>query len=390
MIYDKQFLSQTSPPTRSPDKVATVIYLINVDWFFVSHFQHLARRAIADGHSAILASDLSTSRPELNRNGISLVDLPFRRGGLRPNGVAASVRVVEDLLSQVPQPVLHAFGLFGVLVGTLATRRLKNIRRVYTITGRGYAAVARSPGVQLLGLGASSFNRFAADGTNTRWMVENSADISRSGLRRAYQEDRLAVVGGAGVDPDVFIAEAMPSRPPLRLGFVARLVWSKGLDIAVRAVASARSRGCDVTLTVAGAPDISNPRCYTAAELAAFASIPGIQFVGQIRDVPAFWRDHHAMLFPSRGGEGLPKSLLEAASCGRPILVSRVPGCKGLAQVTNGWSVPADDVEAMANAIVAIASRADLEARGLFARSIIQQRFSEAHLWEIAKRLYFE
>lgn len=389
MNQSHTFRSLGAAADRKSAKPTTVVYLINVDWFFVSHFAHLARRAIANGHAAILASAMGPSSAKLEGSGINLFELPYQRNGVRPKGLTASIHAVERLLSRIPEPVLHGFGLFGVLVGTLATRRAKSIRRVYTITGRGYAAADRSPMMLPVVWGGWVFNRCLADGADTRWMVENKADIARSGLSRACREGRVRVVGGAGVDPDVFALSPMPPRPPLRVGFVARLVWSKGLDIAVRAVALARSRGCDVTLTVAGAPDSSNPRTFREDQLAAFAATPGVRFVGKIDDVPGFWREHHLMLLPSRGGEGLPKSLLEAASCGRPLLASQVPGCEDLALATKGWIVPVEDVEATAGAIIEIAARDDIEQRGRLARSIVERQYSEASLWQTAQRLYF-
>ena len=370
-------------------RMPTVVYLINVDWFFVSHFQHLARRTLARGNRVVLATKLGPSSESLKGSGITLVDLPVQRNGVRPRGLAASVRLVESYLMETNKPVLHAFGLFGVLVGTLATRRLPHVRCVYTITGRGYASVGRGLWVRLVRMVAPLFNRYLADDENTRWMVENKADIASSGLTRACRDGRVMVVGGAGVDPDVLVPSPLPDRPPLRIGFVARLIWSKGLDIAVRAVSLARARGCDATLTIAGTPDASNPRAFTKEDLEAFASSPGIRFVGQIDDIPEFWRHHHLAFLPSRGGEGMPKSLIEAASCGRPVLTTRVPGCEDLALATGGWIVAAEDAEAAADAIVEIAACTDLEARGVRARDVIQERYSESKLWDVAEAYYF-
>jgi glycosyltransferase involved in cell wall biosynthesis len=96
-----------------------------------------------------------------------------------------------------------------------------------------------------------------------------------------------------------------------------------------------------------------------------------------------------SVFLPSRGGEGMPKSLLEAASCGRPILTTQVPGCEDLALRTGGWLVPAEDAEAAADAIVEIAARRDLEALGLRARAVIEAAYSEAKLWEVAEKYYF-
>lgn len=366
--------------------MTTLVYLINVDWFFVSHFRHLAKEAIANGYRVILATRVTGYGDALSGDGIELVPLPHARTGMRPLGLRSSVNIVEALLRQHPRAVLHGFGVFGVLIGALATRNLPTVRCVYTITGRGYAAISRAPSMLLLGKGTSTFNRLVADDDNTRWMVENDADIQHAGLRKAFRQGRVAVVGGAGVDPSVFVPTSMAKHPPLRLGFVARLIWSKGLDIAVKAVSSARARGYDVRLTVAGEPDHGNPGAFSEAQLAAFAATPGVKFVGRIGDIPGFWNEHHVAFLPSRGGEGMPRSLLEAAACGRPILTSDVPGCRELATQTRGWVAPTS--ASAANTIADISQCPDLEARGLFARSVIEKEFTQERLWQRAVEWY--
>lgn len=368
---------------------STVIFSINVDWFFISHFQYLARRALEAGHAAVLATNVGPKSQKLDGSGIRLVHLPFARNGLRPEGVVQSIRKLRDLVTSSPRPVLHAFGNMGIIVGALATMRLGGIRRVYTITGRGYAAAVQTFSMRVMNQFSATFNRFVADGEDVRWIVENTNDIASSGLTRAFREGRVVIVGGAGVDPDHYAYRASPARPPLRIGFVSRLIWSKGLDIAVSAIEEARARGCDVTLTVAGRPDTDNPRTYTERELAVFAGVRGVEFVGHVDDVPAFWAAHHLLILPSRGGEGLPRCLLEAASCGRPILVSHVPGCAEFAAAARGWTVCSRDANAFADAIVEISSSPDLNARGAFARSVVQNGYSEDDVWAKVRTCYF-
>ena len=69
------------------------------------------------------------------------------------------------------------------------------------------------------------------------------------------------------------------------------------------------------------------------------------------------WAEAHLALQPSWGGEGIPKSLLEAAACGRPAVASDVPGCREVVQHgVNGYLAPPRDAKALADAIVSIAS----------------------------------
>ena len=83
---------------------------------------------------------------------------------------------------------------------------------------------------------------------------------------------------------------------------------------------------------------------------------PGISWRGRTLDAPAIWREHHVCCLPSRGGEGLPRTLLEGASCGRAILTSDVPGCRALVRDgIEGLLVPPNDAVALGRAMVALA-----------------------------------
>ena len=108
------------------------------------------------------------------------------------------------------------------------------------------------------------------------------------------------------------------------------MLWSKGIDVAVEAVRLARAKGAAIELSLYGAPDPSNPKAIPEKTLKAWSAEPGIAWHGATRDIAGVWREHHVACLPSRGGEGLPRTLLEAAACGRAIVTTDVPGCRTL------------------------------------------------------------
>ena len=123
-----------------------------------------------------------------------------------------------------------------------------------------------------------------------------------------------------------------------------RMIWSKGIDLAVAAVGLCRNRGYDVTLSLCGAPDTSNPRAISEEQLQAWGDFEGVAWLGPTRDVRTIWAAHHVACLPSRGGEGLPRTLLEAAACGRAIVTTDVSGCRTLVRTgIDGLVVPPDD-----------------------------------------------
>jgi glycosyltransferase involved in cell wall biosynthesis len=220
-------------------------------------------------------------------------------------------------------------------------------------------------------------------------LFENPDDPLLLGLDPA-DAGRVTIVGGAGVDPEILRSSPLSPQPPLKVAVVARMLWSKGIDLAVEAVRLARSRGVPVELSLFGAPDPSNPKAVPEQTLREWSAEPGIMWHGPTREVAAVWRQHHVCCLPSRGGEGLPRTLLEGAACGRAIVTTDVPGCRTLVRDgTEGLLVPPNDAAALADAFARLAANPMLVARlSEAARARILNGFTERHVMEAVKRLY--
>jgi len=181
-----------------------------------------------------------------------------------------------------------------------------------------------------------------------------------------------------------------PPSPPVKLAVVARMLRSKGIAEAVEATRRARLLGAPVELDIFGAPDPSNPGSIPEAELRQWSLQPNIAWRGTANDVARVWREHHAAIFLSYYREGLPKTLVEAAACGRPIIASDVVGCREVVRDgVEGLLVPPGDVDAAARAIVKLASDAALRAQlGAAANRRFLKRLTEDGVQQAVGDLY--
>src|SRR5262249_14932876 len=117
---------------------------------------------------------------------------------------------------------------------------------------------------------------------------------------------------------------------------------------------------------------------------------PGITWHGHTGEVSRVWQEHHVALLLSYYREGLPRTLLEAAAAGRPIITTDATGCREL--VRNGKEgivVPQRDIDAAARALVELAGDRALRARlGAQAHARIEQRFTETAGKQAGGQLY--
>jgi glycosyltransferase involved in cell wall biosynthesis len=364
-----------------------LVFVVTEDWFFASHFLPMVRAAQALGLDVTVITRVRNHRGMIEATGAKVIPLEAERRSLNPMRAGYAAGQLAAILKETRADLVHCIALRAILVGGFAAALAGIPRRIYALTGLGFLG-ART---DLTGRLARKAIRMLVRGLETkktRYLFENADDPRLLGLDPA--DPRVAIVGGAGIDPDVLAPAPLPAQPPLKVAVVARMLWSKGIDLAVEAVRLARQRGATVELSLFGAPDPSNPKAIPEATLQEWSRMAGIAWHGPTRDVGAVWRDHHVCCLPSRGGEGLPRTLLEGAACGRAVLTTDVPGCRALVRDgVEGLVVAPNDAGALADALVALAGDPARVARmGEAARTRVLDGFTEADIMAAVQRLY--
>ncbi|WP_114946876.1 glycosyltransferase family 4 protein [Microvirga calopogonii] len=364
-----------------------LVFVITEDWFFASHFLPMARAARELGLDVTVVARVRSHRDVIEATGAKVIPLEAERRSLNPMAAGYAAGQLAAILKSEKADLVHCIALKGILVGGFAAAMAGIPRRVYALTGSGFLG-ARADMVARLSQRAVRLLVRGLETGKTRYVFENTDDPKLLGLDPA--SDRITILGGAGIDPDLLRPSPLPPQPPLKVAVVARMLWSKGIDVAVEAVRAARAQGAAVELSLYGAPDPSNPKAIPEETLNKWSAEPGISWHGATQDVASVWREHHVACLPSRGGEGLPRTLLEAAACGRAIVTTDVSGCRTLVRDgVEGRLVPPGNAGSLAEALVALAREPDRVARmGEAARARVLDGFTERDVIESVKRLY--
>lgn len=357
----------------------TLMFFATEDWFFVSHFLSVACAARDAGFDVSVHVRVRTPalQARIEAEGIRVFPSAHERGHFGAVALGMNVARFVQLLRRERPDIVHLISVRLIVLGGLAAR-LAGIRgRVHAVTGLGLLGASQGTRARFSRRMLGHVLRGPLGGRGAAYVFENREDPILLGLDP--EGPNVVIVGGAGVDPDLEAEQPLPpGPPPLRLAVAARMVRSKGIDIAVDAVSRARAAGHDVRLTLAGAPDSHNPRAYAADQLETWGREPGIAWIGHASDIRALWRDNHLVCVPSRGGEGLPRSLLEGAAAGRAVLTTHTPGCSTFTRDgVEGLVVPPDDPGALAAAMARLASDPALVQRmGRAARARVLDGFT--------------
>jgi glycosyltransferase involved in cell wall biosynthesis len=377
-----------SPQTQVPEFLGRkLVFIVTEDWFFASHFLPMVRAAHELGLAVTVVTRVRAHREVIEALGAKVVPLDIERRSLNPITMGDASGQLAAILKAEKADIVHCIAIKGILLGGFAATLAGVGRRVYALTGLGFIG-ARTDTVGRLSQRAIRLLMRGLQTGRTRYVFENTDDPKLLGLDPA--EARVTILGGAGVDPEALRPEPLPAQPPLKVAVVARMLWSKGIDVAVEAVRTARAKGASIELSLYGAPDPSNPKAIPEATLKAWSAEPGIAWHGATRDIAGVWREHHVACLPSRGGEGLPRTLLEAAACGRAIVTTDVPGCRTLVRHdVEGLLVPPGDAAALSESLMALAREPDRVARmGEAARARVLDGFTERDVMNSVKELY--
>jgi glycosyltransferase involved in cell wall biosynthesis len=368
-----------------------LLFVATEDWFFASHFLPMARAARELDFEVVVVARERQHRRVIEAAGARLIGLEAERRSLDPRALFRQVRALRRIIAAEQPDILHCIALKPIALAGLAGRLAGIERRIYALTGLGFLGARQGAVANAARLAARLWLRQVIDGPQVRFLFENPDDPAMLQLAPG-DTTKVVLVGGAGVDPLILMPMPMPPSPPLKVALVARLLWSKGVDLAVEAVRIARSHGVRVELTIHGAPDFSNPKAIPETKLKEWAARPGIDWAGPTRDIEGVWRKHHLCCLPSRGGEGLPRTILEAAACGRAILTTDVPGCRSFVRDgVDGVVVPPNDAAALAKVLVALAGAPNLvERMGSNARARLLDGHTERDVMDVVKSLYRE
>jgi glycosyltransferase involved in cell wall biosynthesis len=320
----------------------------------------------------------------IEKEGFVLHPVRFARGRLPPWRALRMIMALRKVLREVEPAIVHYVGLELTVLGVMASLR-RRFAAVYEVAGLDHALVedghSRRRRTRLL-------LRFGLNRRHAVGLVQNPDDrdvLAGIGVKR----ERIVLIAGPGVDADHLRPIPEPEGA-VTVAYVGRMVDDKGVRSLVEAYRMLRDShiGCDLLL--AGSPDPASPSNIAPNEIATWAREPGISWLGQVQDVAVVWQRAHVAVLPSRGGEGVPKSLLEAAACGRPLIATDVPGSREIViHERTGLLVPVDTAGALASAIGRLVRSSPQRVRmGVAARRLVDERFSADLVGKAAVALY--
>ncbi len=300
----------------------------NIDTFW-THRAPLARAIMADGWELHLATSHAAKDKRVTDLGMIPHDLPAYTSSLNPLWQAKAFYKIFQTLRAVKPDLVHAITIRYSFFTGMALRA-SNLKTpcVFTVAGLGSLFTSDDPKVKAVRGMIVPFFKFAFGGDKRFLIFQNKDDAKQLVRVGAVDKSRCGIIRGSGVDPDEYAYTPEPAGNAPVVLFASRLLKAKGILEFVHAARIIKSKGIAARFVVAGDIARGNHDSLTKVEMDDLAGEGTLEWLGQRDDVADLMRGAALVVLPSYYGEGVPKVLLEAASTGRAIITTDMPGCK--------------------------------------------------------------
>lgn len=368
-----------------------ILYIVNCPAFFISHRRELAREAKKKGAIVSVATPEKKGSDEINKE-FKYYDLNISRNRINIFTELVTLYLTIRLLRRLQPDLVHLVTLKSILHGGLAARIAKTQNIVFAATGLGFVFTSRKIYTRILSQVLTFFLRIAMNVRNPISIFQNPDDRSLFVKKGLVKEVNTRIIKGSGVDISKFKAADNNSGGVIVILLAARMLWSKGVGDYVAAIRTIKETGKMYRFLIAGGIDTENPDSIPIKIIKKWVDEQELEWLGHVTDMNKLLETTDIFCLPTTYGEGVPKSLIEAAACGKPIITTDVPGCREIvAHGENGILVEPGNINDIAKAIIYLAENAAIRKQmGRTGRYIVEAEFSSSKVIQETLSAYNE
>jgi glycosyltransferase involved in cell wall biosynthesis len=324
-----------------------------------------------------------SSRSELASMDINPIILPVHRSRFNPfQEMIFFIKLMRTLRRLAPAIVL-LFTIKPNIYGSIACRFLK-IPCINTISGLGSGMIHENLKTKLI-------RRFYSISlkASCKVLFQNDSDIEYFIGRKIIKRNLASYVPGSGIDTEKFKLHQGSLNRPRKYLFAGRILKDKGVYEFIEAIRDLKNNdSVNAVFLLGGIVDEHNISGISLKEIRIWEDLGLISYLGKTDNITRFFEKADVIVLPSYR-EGLSRVLLEAASCGKALITTDVPGCNDLVtEGINGFLCQPENAESLKCAIIRSLNTSDSELLqlGQNGRQIVIEKFSS----DIVNRIYLD
>jgi len=355
-----------------------IIFFVTEDWYFFSHRLPVAMALKQAGLDVILVTRIHQHQERIEQLGIQVIPIDLKREGRNLFQEIKIIFKVAKIYHREKPDCVHHVAAKPVLYGSIAAMITRTPVYVNAFAGLGFVFLQKRQVKSILIQWGFLLAYWLIFHSKAAYAIfQNPEDKHLFESLGVVKKNRSTLIRGAGVNMSHYRFVKAP-KGPITILLGARMLWDKGIGELVTAAKFLQGEKVAFRLLLAGIPDPANPNSIHTHILEKWHNQGIIEWIGYQADMAQVLSRSHIATLPSYG-EGVPKFLIEAAACGRPIVATDVPGCREIVQHNqNGILVPVKNTYALANALLKLIKDPELRKRmGACGREIVANSFSD-------------
>jgi glycosyltransferase involved in cell wall biosynthesis len=369
-----------------------LMFVVTEDWYFLSHRLPVARAARDAGYQVIVVTRVGKLADQISNEGFTLVELEIlRRSSRNPFRELRAIAELVKIYRFYKPDVVHHVAIKPVLYGSIAAWLASVPATVNALAGLGFIFSSQRLKARLLRPVIRTMLRCVFNLGKTLLIIQNPDDGRALADQRIVSKDRLRLIKGSGVDVARFYPMPELSQPPVVL-LASRMIWDKGVSDFFSVAKKLKDRGVNARFVLTGKPDTDNPAAVPITTLETWNREGVVEWWGYRSDMPVVFSETAIVCLPTTYGEGVPKVLIEAAACGKPIIAYDVPGCREIVQHgKNGFLVEPGNLDKLAAQIELLLNDSlTRAAMGRNGRQMVELEFAQEKVIEQTLAVYSE
>jgi glycosyltransferase involved in cell wall biosynthesis len=361
-----------------------LLFIVNVDWFFISHRLPIAISAIKEGYEVHILTKVTSQLDVLERSGIIVHNAKLSR---KKSGFYLLTELFEIFsnIKKIKPDIVHLVTIKPLLLGGLASRILRVPAVVSAIAGLGVVYTSDGFLSKVRRKLISTIYYIALSHKNQKVIFQNIDDHNRLVSTNNKLAEKSLLIPGSGVNLSLYSVKDKDKDKAIPIVmFAGRLLESKGVKEFVQAAELVNKNSLQARFILVGDIDPLHPESITELDLDQWKKDRYIEIWGYKSDMYNVIPLASVIVFPSYYGEGLPKILIEAAACGRAVITTDHPGCRDAIDPNiTGLLVPVKDAQTLADSIENLISNPEKCTKmGEAGRQLAEEKFDVRYVTE--------
>jgi glycosyltransferase involved in cell wall biosynthesis len=318
--------------------------------YFMSHRLPMAMAAAKAGYDTHVAIPLLEGEIAPAISGLTFHSIPLRRSSMNVLRDIVTFFSLWVLYRRLQPNIVHHVTVKPVLYGGWAARLAGVPMVVNAITGLGSLFVADKWHKAMIRSVLINGMKWGSKRRNVNMVFQNEDDRDQFIDLGICTEESSVLIRGSGVDVEKFKPQAEDAGQ-IVVVLPSRMLWEKGVGDFVDVARQLLKEGVVARFVLVGQTDV-NPSSISESQLKEWQNEGIVEWWGRREDMPNVLHRAHVVCLPSKYREGVPKALIEAASAGRPIVTTNMPGCRDIVKDgENGILVTPGDLDMLADAL---------------------------------------